>query len=250
MIDIYILENNIFQQFQIEGIISTILLKHHWNYGKLESFSTPKDFARKVFEKTGTQIFFLDLESTVDIENGINVAKYIREKDLTAIIVFLSSHPEHMLITYQSLVGAIDFIDKNLNNRVLNQRIEKCLDFAVAHSEKIDKENIFFYETSYSHVHVAFNDILYFETSPKSHCVILHMKDGELEFYGTIADIADTDRRLFKCHRSFVINLDNVIKFEKSKRIVFFKKGQHCQVSRSRVRTLSERINKNFTICD
>ncbi|SDL88157.1 LytR/AlgR family response regulator transcription factor [Streptococcus equinus] len=240
MIDIYILENNIFQQFQIEGIINTIMLKQHWNYRKLESFSTPRELTKKVFEKTCTQIFFLDLESVIDVESGINVAKYIREKDLTAIIVFLSSHPELMLITYQSLVGAIDFIDKNLNNRVLNQRIEKCLNFAVAHSEKIDKENIFFYETSYSHVHVAFDDILYFETSPKSHCVILHMKDGELEFYGTIADIANTDRRLFKCHRSFVINLDNVIKFVKSKRIVFFKNGQYCQVARSKVITLLE----------
>lgn len=58
MIDIYILENNIFQQFQIEGIINTIMLKQHWNYRKLESFSTPRELTKKVFEKTCTQIFF------------------------------------------------------------------------------------------------------------------------------------------------------------------------------------------------
>ena len=44
------------------------------------------------------------------------MARAIREKDSTAIIVFVTTHFEFMLLTYHSLVGAIDFIDKNLND--------------------------------------------------------------------------------------------------------------------------------------
>ena len=48
----------------------------------------------------------------------------------------------------------------------------------------------------------SFNKILYVETSPAIHKVILHTQEERLEFYASIADIEKADPRLYRCHRS------------------------------------------------
>ena len=120
MLDIFILEDNITQQFRIERQIETIMEKNNWAYQHLEAFAASEDIIAKASEKKSHQIFFLDLEIKGDEKQGIDVARAIREKDSTAIIAFVTTHSEFMLLTYQSLVGAIDFIDKNLNDAALN----------------------------------------------------------------------------------------------------------------------------------
>ncbi len=56
-------------------------------------------------------------------------------------------------------------------------------------------------------VQVPFNKILYVETSPAIHKVILHnLQRARLEFYASIADIEKADPRLYRCHCLFVVN--------------------------------------------
>ncbi|MEX2804530.1 response regulator transcription factor [Streptococcus sp. H31] len=238
MLDIYILEDDIIQQFRMEREIEAIMSKNHWLYQRLETFSSSKDIIAKSSEKGEHQIFFLDLEIKEDKKQGIEVAKAIREKDATAIIVFVTSHSEFMLITYQSLVGAIDFIDKNLNKQAFSERIELCLKEAMKHQSGYFGESYYLFETSKARVRIPYNDILYFETSPAAHRVILHTKNDRFEFYATIAEVAKSDKRLFKCHRSFVINVDNVKRFDKKRRSAYFETGDYCLVSRDKVKAL------------
>ena len=238
MLDIYILEDDIIQQFRMEREIEKIMSKNHWDYQRLEVFDSSKDIIAKASEKGEHQIFFLDLEIKEDEKQGIDVAKAIREKDATAIIVFVTSHSEFMPITYQSLVGAIDFIDKNVSDQTFIARVELCLKEAIKHQTGNFGENSYLFETSKARVRVPYSDILYFETSPAVHRVILHTKTDRIEFYATIAEVAKSDKRLFKCHRSFVINADNVTRFDKRTRTAYFETGNYCLVSREKVKTL------------
>ena len=87
-----------------------------------------------------------------------------------------------MLLTYQALVGAIDFIDKNLNDQAFSERIELCLKEAMKHQNDDFGENSFLFETPKARVRVLYSDILYFETSPAVHRVILHTRMKEWNF--------------------------------------------------------------------
>lgn len=238
MLDIFILEDNITQQFRIERQIETIMERNHWEYQRLEAFAASKDIIKKADGQGNHQVFFLDLEIKGDEKQGLDVARSIREKDPTAIIIFVTTHSEFMLLTYQSLVGAIDFIDKNMNDEAFGGRIELCLKEALKYQTGSFGENSYLFETAKARIRVAYDDILYFETSPTVHRVILHTKTGQTEFYGTIAEVAKSDKRLLKCHRSFVINVNNVTEFDKSTRTAYFENGSYCQVSRDKVKKL------------
>ena len=94
MLDIYVLEDNITQQFRMEREIETIMAKNNWDYQRIEVFSSANETITKATEKGEHQIFFLDLEIKDDEKQGIDAAKAIREKDATAIIVFVTTHSE------------------------------------------------------------------------------------------------------------------------------------------------------------
>ena len=196
MLDIYVLEDNIIQQFRMEREIATIMAKNNWDYQRIEMFCSANEIIAKATEKGEHQIFFLDLEIRDDEKQGIDVAKAIRE------------------------------------------RIELCRKEAMKHQNDNFGENSFLFETPKARVRVLYSDILYFETSPAVHRVILHTKNERVEFYATIAEIAKSDKRLFKCHRSFIINVDNVVKFDKATRSVYFETGDTCLVSRDKVKPL------------
>lgn len=196
MLDIYVLEDNVIQQFRMEREIATIMAKNNWDYQRIEVFSSANEIIAKATEKGEHQIFFLDLEIRDDEKQGIDVAKAIRE------------------------------------------RIELCLKEAMKHQNDNFGENSFLFETPKARVRVLYSDILYFETAPAVHRVILHTKNERVEFYATIAEIAKSDKRLFKCHRSFIINVDNVVRFDKATRSVYFETGESCLVSRDKIKPL------------
>ncbi|MDA5519861.1 response regulator transcription factor [Streptococcus thermophilus] len=239
--DIFVLEDDIPQQFRMERAINLVMESNNWHYRYLEISSNPDEIIA-VAGNGEHQIFFLDLEIKGKEQQGIDVAKAIREKNSTAIIVFVTTHSEFMLLTYQSLVGAIDFIDKGLNEEAFNERLFVCLKEAVKRQEGNFGEHSYLFHTPQAKVRVAYDDILFFETSPAPHRIILHTKNERTEFYATIAEVAKSDERLFRCHRSFVVNVDNIARFDMRYKLIYFEMGETCPVARAKVKLLQEKI--------
>lgn len=59
MLDIFILEDNITQQFRIERQIEAIMRKNNWAYQHLEAFAVSNDIIARVSKEDSHQIFFL-----------------------------------------------------------------------------------------------------------------------------------------------------------------------------------------------
>ena len=69
-------------------------------------------------------------------------------------------------------------------------------------------------------------------------------KIEQIEFYGSLSQIEKSDPRLFKCHKSFLINPENIIKLDKSTGTVYFENGGVCYVSKLKLKKLIERIGR------
>ena len=225
--DIFVLEDDIPQQFRMERAINLVMESNNWHYRYLEISSNPDEIIA-VAGNGEHQIFFLDLEIKGEEQQGIDVAKAIREKNSTAIIVFVTTHSE--------------FIDKGLNEEAFNERLFVCLKEAVKRQEGNFGEHSYLFHTPQAKVRVAYDDILFFETSPAPHRIILHTKNERTEFYATIAEVAKSDERLFRCHRSFVVNVDNIARFDMRYKLIYFEMGETCPVARAKVKLLQEKI--------
>ena len=77
-----------------------------------------------------------------------------------------------------------------------------------------------------------------FATAATPHKVMLITKTERLEFYANLGDITSVNKILFSCHRSFLVNLDNIARIDKTQLMIYFENGDSCPVSRLKMKAL------------
>ena len=150
-------------------------------------------------------IIFLDV--FMKASNGINIARKIREFDKECKIIFITSSKEYAVESYD--VRAIYYILKPINEEKLNNAINIAI-------ESLNKENKhIIIKNKKGSYRIAYKDILYAES--KARVVNIYDKDGEvISFYSKLEDFFQSlqDERFLRCHKSFVVNMDYILKIE------------------------------------
>ena len=81
-------------------------------------------------------------------------------------------------------------------------------------------------------ISVDYDDIFFFETSGNIHKIILHGRDREIEFSGTMKELTNTlDDNFVRCHRSFLANKNNIREVDSKNRTITFANGETCLIS-------------------
>ena len=235
LLKIFVLEDEWIQQSRIEAVLQDLIRQKSLQCKAPEVFGKSSQLLDAITERGAHHLFFLDIEIKGEEKKGLEIAKEIRKKDPHATIVFVTTHSEFMPITFQYKVAALDFIDKTLSEEEFKERISSAIDYTLEQAGTT---------SAMARVQVPFNKILYVETSPTIHKVILHTQEERLEFYASIADIEKADPRLYRCHRSFVVNPQNITKIDKEAKKAFFENGDNCLISRTKYRGLLEALKK------
>lgn len=243
MLNIYVLEDEMLQQSRMETIIYKVLKDENLKINKFEIFGKPSQLLAEITERGSHQLFFLDIEIKDEEKKGLELAYQIRKLDPNATIIFVTTHSEFMPLTFRYKVSALDFIDKALGDLHFYERVKSAIEYTLEKNGSTVAHDSFKFETSLSRVQVPFNKILYFETSPTVHKVIMHTIDERLEFYAGISEIEKTDNRLYRCHKSFVVNPENISKIDKENKLILFENGESCLVSKTKLKKLKERLD-------
>ena len=240
---IFVLEDDFSQQTRIETTIEKLLKEHHITPSSFEVFGKPAQLLAEVHEKGAHQLFFLDIEIRNEEMKGLEVARKIRDRDLYALIVFVTTHSEFMPLSFRYQVSALDYIDKALSAEEFESRIETALLYANSQDSKSLAEDCFYFKSKFAQFQYPFKEVYYLETSPRAHRVILYTKTDRLEFTASLEEVLKQEPRLLQCHRSFLINPANVVRLDKKEKLLFFPNGGSCMIARYKVREVSEAIN-------
>ena len=84
---------------------------------------------------------------------------------------------------------------------------------------------------------IDYDDILFFETSPNVHKISLHCKNRQMEFLGKMKEV---DGRFYRCHRSFLVNKDNIREIDFQNRVIYMANGDQCLLSFRMMRGLKQ----------
>ena len=242
MLKIFILEDERIQQSRIEKVIKELISRKGLSCKAPEIFGNAGQLLNAITERGSHQLFFLDIEIRGEEKKGLDIAKEIRSRDPNATIVFVTTHSEFMPITFRYKVSALDFIDKALDEEHFAERVESAIEYTLEKLGAAVSEDSFSFETAMARVQVPFHKILYFESSPTVHKVILHTKEERIEFYAGLSDLEKADPRLYQCHRSFVVNPENIVKIDKEEKMAIFENQESCLISRMKYRGLLERM--------
>ena len=127
----------------------------------------------------------------------------------------------------------MDFILKD-NPAEAKVKIRECLLKAMErHTLETNKTHkVYTIEIGGRKIGVDYDDILFFETSSNVHKVILHAKERQIEFSSTMKELTSTLGDYFvRCHRSFLVNKNNIKEVDVKNRILYFTNGETCMMS-------------------
>lgn len=233
MIPIYICEDDPKQLEMITTVIKNRIMIE--NLGCYIHFvtSNSQDLLTSVQINTAPfGIYFLDIELKDSELNGIELGKKIRDLDPSGKIIYVTSYTDLSLIILKNNIEPTDYIIKE-DIVHLKDNIERILsklfkDLQIAPLEK----EMFKIEFNDEIKFLPIKDIQYFSTSPGvPHKLEVHLPYSQLQFYGNIKEIEDRNHHFIRCHKSFVVNTQNIQMINKKIREVTLENGDIIPVS-------------------
>ena len=232
MLNIFVCEDNAAQRRTIVQTIQNTVLMDELDMQLVLDAEDPYVLLEKVKTSQNTGIYFLDIDLGSSM-NGMKLAQQIRLFDPRGFIIFITAHSELSYMTFQYRVEAMDFVLKD-NPAEAKVKIRECLLNAMErYSLQTNKTHkVYTIETGGRKISIDYDDIFFFETSGNIHKVILHAKDRQIEFSGTIKELTNTLGGSFvRCHRSFLVNKNNIKETDAKNRIIYFANGETCLMS-------------------
>lgn len=232
MLKIYVCEDIEVQRGKIQKVIENIVLMEDLDMELCCVSEDPHRILEKVKETEDVGIYFLDIDLGADM-TGLTLAQEIRKYDPRGFIIFVTTHSEMSYMTFIYKLEALDFILKD-NSEELGKRVYECIlkanqRFASVNNKVQANFSVKVNEKVFT---VDYDEILFFETSPNVHKIILHCKNRQMEFLGKIKDIEkELDERFYRCHRSFLVNRDNIKEIDFLNRVIYMVNGDECLVS-------------------
>lgn len=145
-------------------------------------------------------IVFLDI--CLEKENGIEVAKRIRETFENTVLIFVTGIKDYVFKAFD--VGAFHYLLKPLNP----EKFEEVFLRAVKEVEKRKKKEreVFLVKTRNSTYPVPKSSILYVESRGKK--AELHTGKERVELYASLNGLAaELGSGFYRCHRGYLVNM-------------------------------------------
>ena len=187
-------------------------------------FTEAKDALEHIRSGASVDICFLDI--IMPEINGVELAKQLREEGWLGYIVFLSTSKDFGPESYE--VKAFSYLLKPASCESVRDVLND-----INHAQKnTDTGGISVKATGQTRF-VMFKDISYIEAANQN--VIFRLtNNSELKMRSTFAEIASVlleDSRFIQCHRSYIINMDDVLSVKNNDFII--RSGVKIPITRS-----------------
>ena len=229
MLNIAICDDDIQTTGQLEMLIQEIA-KRNFVDADIEIFWNGESLADAVAAGDSYDIIYLDIE--MDKEDGISAAKRIRIYDKNVLIIYVTSHENHMKESF--VVRPFQFLVKPVSDK----QNEMC--FMAAYEDI--KSGDFYFSYSYQRMNnkVLVRDILYFESNRRK--VFIVTGEETFELYGKLNEIENSLKAckvsFLRVHQSFLVNYKHVK--GQSYDFVVMDNGKKISISENRRKRISE----------
>ncbi len=176
-------------------------------------------------------VIFMDIQ--MEQLDGMETARLLRRRGDHSLLVFVTVLKELVFDAFQ--VEAYDYLLKPLDSTRFNQTMNRVL----RSLEQRTAEDIVIQRGTGCEV-VLLSDIVYCEVLGRK--IYLHKSDGTVsDYYDKLEDLErKVDGRFFKCHRSYLVNLDYVRGCQDGQVLLF--QGERIPASRLRERELMQAL--------
>ncbi len=176
-------------------------------------------------------LIFLDIQMAPP--DGMKIARELRQRGNHSLLIFITVLKEWVFDAFE--VEAYDYLLKPLDGNHFSRTMDRVIKFW----ERRTGKNIIIQRGTSCEI-VLLSDIVYCEVQGRK--IYIHQKDETvIDYYDKLEDLERrVDGRFFKCHRSYLVNLDYVRGCNAGQ--VMLPQGNRIPVSRLRERDLLQAL--------
>lgn len=194
-------------------------------------FESAEEYLFKAEQNT-YDVIFLDI--SMRGQNGMELARKIREKEKDVVLVFVTSDASYVFDGYE--VGAYRYLMKPVDEK----KLWEILDYARMQRE-VEEENYILVKKDSQSVRVNLNDVLYMEA--QKHYVNLYLEDQEsinikTVFTKLLQEMQEKSDTVLATHRSYAVNIEKVVRIGRTECVLA--DGSVIPVSRSFYKEVNE----------
>jgi len=181
----------------------------------------------------GIKIYLISLD--VPGPSPFLIARKVRELgDLSSPIILLTSKDKKEVVDELHNILFLDIINKE-NNLIKNliTRLNDAYRIVMSHA-------VYTFSSFDETYRVLYDDIYYIKKNYKDDSVTIYTKNDSLLDYITIKKIEEilkNDSRFLKVHRSCIVNINNIVHYDKKKNVITFNNGAHTDLVSRKYRT-------------
>ena len=195
-----------------------------------------KYFSGEDLLKSNERIDILFLDIGMQGMDGIETARRLRLQDYKGFLIFITVLKEMVFQSFE--VQPFDYLVKPVQEEYFEKTMERLFS-AMQDRLSPDKVNLLVQKGYESNI-ISFQDIIFCEIIDRK--VYLYLVSGEvIDYYERIENLEKKlDKRFFRCHRSYLINLNHLKSYRNN--TAYMADGKEIPVSRLRSREFSNVI--------
>lgn len=243
MLHIYLCEDNQQQLKMYAQIVNNQIMIFEYDARIVEETGDPSKIIaalRESREQGG--LYLLDIEFKGQSVTGLDLAETIRGLDVTAKIIFVTTHSEMAFLTFKRKVEPFDYILKDQGFKSVKKQLEEDLRLVWQRTNEAGRKlgTFFSYHMGSFARRIPMDELLFVETSAAPHRLTAHALHVQSEFVGNLAGVERAYPQLFRCHKCFLINPDNVVNVDTSAHAVEFINHLKCDVALRKIKRLKQ----------
>ncbi len=232
MINFAIIDDNLKTVNKLSNMLESIFVNNNYD-AKLTCKTTSVDELLAHIENNKVDVLLLDIELHSDL-SGLEIAELVRKTNKNCYIIFTTAHLEFGLIAYK--FKTFDYIPKPITQN----RLEECIDRLFDDMFDVPKK---FIRLDNKNTVIAEDEVTYIKKDGMK--TIFHTDTRDYEVYSSFNKIQDKlSDNFVRCHKSFIINVNNVTRVEPVKNVVYFN-SSFCDIGPKYKNNLLEVINNH-----
>jgi len=235
MLNFVLCDDNISVLERLEKMLESIFIKNNIDAYIGLKCSTANEVLTYVAENK-VDVLILDINLKSDI-NGCDIADEVRKKNKQIYIIFSTGHLEYALLAYK--YKTFDYLPKPIVDERLEETILRLLDDMQNSPNmyvKLNEKTI-----------IKQDEINYIKKDGMK--LVFCTKNTNYEIYSSFSKFENClPDNFIRCHKSFIVNINNVNNLKVSDNVVVFDKGEQCTIGAKYKNNLLEVLkNGNFT---